>query len=54
MRIIGVADGVIMPTIITAHMMNMKRKSSADHGAKDDESIPIISPISIWTLSQKI
>ena len=30
-RIIGVADGSIIATIITVHMMNMKPKSAAPH-----------------------
>ena len=32
MRIIGIAEGVIMPTIITVHMANTNANSIARHG----------------------
>jgi hypothetical protein len=33
MSTMGATDGAIMPTIITAHIINMKRKSAAPQGA---------------------
>jgi hypothetical protein len=41
MRIIGTADGVIMPTIMTIHMANTNANSIARHGM----SAGIINPM---------
>ena len=41
MRIIGAAEGAIMPTIITAHMANTNANSIALHGAFAGAMIPM-------------
>jgi hypothetical protein len=41
MRIIGAAEGAIMPTIITAHIANTNANSTALHGALAGAIIPI-------------
>jgi hypothetical protein len=41
MRIIGIAEDVIMPTIITVHMANTNANSIARHGVRAG----IISPM---------
>jgi hypothetical protein len=44
----GDADGAIMPTIITAHMANVKKTSAALHG------MSIVMPIAAIILSCSI
>jgi hypothetical protein len=46
MRIIGAAEGAIMPTIITAHITNTKANSTALHGA----AAGAISPMPAGTM----
>ena len=41
MRIIGAAEGAIMPTIITAHMANTNANSIALHGSFAGTMIPM-------------
>ena len=50
MRIIGTADGVIMPTIITVHMANTNANSIVCHGM----SATIISPMPDGTIRNPV
>ena len=47
----GATDGVIMPTIITDHMANMKTKSAGAQALKAGSSGPLAAPMSMPAIS---
>ena len=53
MSTIGVTDGVIIPTIITAHIVNMNKKCTGVQGANAD-AIMLMPFISIAGMFGKV
>jgi hypothetical protein len=51
MRIIGAAEGVIMPTIITVHMANKNAKSITRHGACAGVMSPVLMSMPPMSMS---